>query len=103
MSKAGGTTTVSPRDAVVALLFLGLEGYSLPTEFQQSLLGLIDQQPVVNTLTETLTTLMAGNPHVLADGDAEFEGAVRAALPDLRASPTATRHGNAERAGDTSE
>src|SRR5687768_9651735 len=87
MNSAGGTTTVSARESVVALLFLGLSGYTLPPDVQEALLGLINQQPVVGTLTEMLEGLMLVNPGVLSDGDASFDAALAAAVTDLRALP----------------
>jgi len=97
--------TIDARSTAAALLFVGLQAFTMPAEYRAQLLQWIDSDPHTATLAMEITQRMAINPTAVADADAEIITALTTAVTEIttatRATPAMTRP-RATRATDLS-
>lgn len=77
---------VSPLQTSVAMLFLALGAFTLPTSAHEHIRALLQSDERVKVLASQVTTILAANPYALADSDPALLNAV-ATVRDLLFPP----------------
>lgn len=72
--------TLTPRSAGVAQLFFALGGFLLPAARKREVLALLDNDPAVALLGDTIARRLVANPYALEDGDPEIGAALKVAF-----------------------
>lgn len=75
-------TEISPKSTAVALAFYALGGFTLPAEYHEQLLQIIENDPATTSLAALLEAKIAASPTAINNADAE----ITTALEQLRAS-----------------
>lgn len=74
---------ISPKQTAKALLSMALGAFTLPSEHHRKALELIEQNPVLQQLEQTVSARLAASPAALQEGDPEILAALRQARDAL--------------------
>ena len=85
------TITIDAQAQAVALLYLALDGYTIPVENKREVLGLIASHPSIGPLTAAVNARLAADPFAFEDGDAQLGAALQTAFNAIKASSRAGR------------